>query len=148
MPANISSLQRLPDPPRGWIRCQVCKWPVRAECYSSSYPPECVHNGGRLEPCVHAMAAPNLMEMESIPALRSATPGWNGNSPVTKPDVKKKQTMQLMKKKTGTGKEVGHEKQKECGDEKTFRESDGENGCCCCQEAGEVGFLLRAGCVS
>ena len=51
-------------------------------------------------------------------------------------------------KKTGTGKEVGHEKQKECGDEKTFRESDGENGCCCCQEAGEVGFLLRAGCVS
>ena len=106
MPANISSLQRLPDPPRGWIRCQVCKWPVRAECYSTSYPPERVHNRGKLEPCVHAMAAPNLMEMESIPALRSATPGWNGNSPVTKPDVKKKQTMQLMKKKPAQAKKL------------------------------------------
>ena len=78
--------------------------------HTDAFPPEFVHNGGKLEPFVHQMAAPNIMEMETIPELRAATPGWNRNIPLTEPDVKKKQPMQRMMKKPAQAKKMGMKK--------------------------------------
>ena len=38
---------------------------------------------------MHQNALPTLAEMEGLPGLREAVPGWNVNSPLTKPKVTK-----------------------------------------------------------
>ena len=99
MPAKISSSKRLPDPPTGWIRCAVCNWPVRKDCYTRGFPPERKHSGGSSAVCVHQEACPSVMEMETVPGLREATPGWQADAPLTKSKVKKRTTKQRVKKK-------------------------------------------------
>ena len=107
MLAKISSSKRLPDPPTGWIRCGVCNWPVRKDCYTRGFPPERKHSGDSLDAFVHQEACPSVVEMETVPGLREATPGWQANSSLTVREVTKRKTKQRGKKKPAEATKMG-----------------------------------------
>ena len=85
MPKHKNTLgnESLAEPPSGWIRCGVCGWPVYRSCFTIDSPPENSHQIGSLEAAVHRNALPTVTELEGIPGLRAATPGWNNDRELT-----------------------------------------------------------------
>ena len=107
MLGKTSCAERLPDPPTGWIRCGVCNWPVRKDWYTRGFPPERKHSGDSLDAFVHQEACPSVVEMETVPGLREATPGWQAKSLLTMREVTKRKTKQRVKKKSAEATKMG-----------------------------------------